>query len=153
MPGPAPTPSAILQARGSWRGQRKEEPELPVKAPGAPSWLSAEAKAEWRRQAKHLEVMGTIAEADRAMLALYCQAWAEFVETNKTIEEEGMTCTTDKGYVLPNPLVAIRNAAAERLVKLAAQFGFSPAARTRVRGGKKKKDEAKDGKGRFFQAG
>ena len=151
--GPAPTPTKLLKVRGSWRAKTREnEPELPVKAPPAPAFLNAEAKREWARQVKHLQTMGVIAEADRALLAFYCQAWAEFLEVNADLKKEGLTFSTETGYILPHPLVAIRNGAFERAKKIAAQFGFSPAARARLKGGAAKEDKP-DGKARFFEAG
>ncbi len=113
--GPAPTPTKLLKVRGSWRAKTREnEPELPVKAPPAPAFLNAEAEREWARQVKHLQTMGVIAEADRALLAFYCQAWAEFLEVNADLKKEGLTFSTETGYILPHPLVAIRNGAFER---------------------------------------
>lgn len=152
MRGPPPTPSPILTARGSWRaGSRVDEPALAVKAPGCPNWLSKEGKAEWRRQVKQLTALGVIGEIDRPLLAAFCEAWSEFVVAVDTLEEVGLTITTEKGYVLPHPLVAIKNAAVERMKALGQQFGFSPAARTRLRSTKKEKTPAT--KARFFQAG
>ncbi len=152
--GPAPTPTKILKARGSWRAQaRKNEPELPVKSPTCPAWLAPEAKAEWRRQVKLLEQTKLIAEVDRAALTAYCEAWAEFVQASGELAALGsLTTETESGYILPHPLVAIKNNAVERLTKIGAQFGFSPASRARLQtsGGEEK---AKDGKARFFQAG
>lgn len=151
MPGPAPTPSPMLRARGSWRANaRREEPELPCKAPACPQWLSVEAKAEWRRQVKHLEAMGVVAEIDRPMLAAFCEAWAEFVQAAAFIAEHGHIITTEKGYVLPHPQVAIKNSAVERLKAIGQQFGFSPAARTRLRTGKQAQSPVA-AKGRFFR--
>ena len=145
-----PTPAKILRARGSWRAKlRENEATLPVKAPPAPAWLSAEAKREWKLQVKQLEAMGLIAEADRALLAFYCQAWGEFVEADGRIKKEGLTLRTKEKYTYPNPLVGIRNGAFERAQKIAAQFGFSPAARARLKS-HGQNDPAPGSKDRFF---
>src|SRR5262245_50932234 len=79
--GPAPTPTSVLEARGSWRAKtRAGEPRLPTERPSGPAWLSKEAQAEWRRVTRELLRMGVLAKADRAMLAEYCEAWSELVE-------------------------------------------------------------------------
>lgn len=149
--GPAPTPSEILNARGSWRAEtRKDEPALPVKAPPCPPWLKGEGKKEWGRVTKLLVAMGVVAEIDRALLAFYCEAWAEFIEAADYIEENGHTVTLESGYVAIHPMVGVKNSAFERCVKIAAQFGFSPSARTRLRATAKRK-ESTNAKARFFK--
>lgn len=122
--GKAPTPTKILKARGSrWAAGRDGEPTLPVEAPTCPGWLGREAKAEWRRQVKHLVTMGVIAQADRALLAVWCETWAEFVALSGKVAADGADWR----------LRIAKNAAADRLVKAAQQFGFSPSARARLR--------------------
>jgi P27 family predicted phage terminase small subunit len=153
MRGPAPTPTAILEARGSPRAKlRLGEPRLPVERPSCPAWLKGEARAEWNRQAKALESAGILARCDRALLVAYCEAWGEFLQARQELEANGYTFTTDKGYVGPSPWVAIRNRAVERLVKLADRFGFSPAARARLHVVSDHGSEPDNGKLRFFRA-
>jgi len=122
-----------------------------VRAPTCPAWLGAEAKAEWKRQVKQLLAMNVLAEADRALLAAYCESWGEFVETARAIEAM-VQANLKAGYreAIAAGLVNAKNKAADRLNKLAQQFGLSPASRTRVRttGADKRGD---DGKGRFFK--
>src|SRR5262245_889783 len=76
--GPPPTPTAILNLRGSWRGkQRMGEVQFESGAPTCPAWLSKEAKAEWRRAVRLLASVGLLQKVDRALLACYCDCWAE----------------------------------------------------------------------------
>src|SRR5262245_34316505 len=131
--GPAPTPTELLSLRGSRRAAgRKGELRPPACAPSCPGWLVPEAKREWRRAVKQLLALGILAEIDRALLAAYCEAWAEFAAVSADLEKTSRLVETDKGNVIQSPLVGIRNRAAERLLRLAAQFGMSPAARTRI---------------------
>jgi P27 family predicted phage terminase small subunit len=153
--GQAPTPAKILKARGSWRAKGREQTEVHYEAgaPSCPAWLTKEAKAEWRRQVRQLTLAGVIEQADRAVLAAYCEAWSEFVTASRTLERDGYTTVTAKGRPMPSPWTTVKNHAATRLVKLAAHFGFSPAARTRVKAGAKASDgEGAGGKARFFSA-
>jgi P27 family predicted phage terminase small subunit len=114
-----------------------------LKSPSCPAWLSKEAKAEWRRQIKHLEELGLAAEVDRAVLAAYCDAWGELVEVNRLLEEAG-------GAKADNwRLLAVKARAGEQLAKLAAQFGFSPASRARVKV-PEQEQQSDNGKARFF---
>lgn len=142
--GPQPTPTPILKARGTFRaGRRRNEPAYPAAAPACPKFLGAEAKAEWRRQVKHLHEAGLLQATDRAVLAAYCEAWGEFVVLLGKAQEKGY------GEQVDWRLVNLKNAAAERLVRLAGQFGFSPAARVRL-AGQQKEQPKESGKSRYF---
>ena len=141
--GPMPTPTATLEARGSRLAPgRVGEPRPAVKAPPCPPWLKGECRAEWRRQARFLVQHRLIAEADRAMLAAFCEAWGDFVAAARAVQGDADA---------PEALCRRRDAACERLIKLADRFGFSPAARARVRSGPPAEGKG-DGKARFFQA-
>ncbi len=140
--GPAPTPTAVLKARGSWLAAKREkdgEPALPIKVPSAPAWLSKEARAEWKRQAKCLKAMRVVTEADRAALACWCEAWAEFVVLAQAIQEkvkpvsEGGLGLLGYTAAIAEGLLNAKTSATKRLLALAAQFGFTPSARTRLR--------------------
>jgi P27 family predicted phage terminase small subunit len=151
MPGPLPIPTSILEARGSWRAKVRTaagEPRPPVRAPSCPGWLSKDAKVEWRRAARVLVAMRVLCEGDRAVLTGYAQAWAEFRQADEAIQRTGLLVKDAEGGLKRNPLLAVRNAAHERMVKDAAQLGLTPAARTRVR----EIEENKGGtaKARFF---
>lgn len=147
--GPPPTPTAILQMRGSSLvPQREGELSFPVSAPSCPTWLNAEAKAEWKRQVKHLESAGVIAEVDRAALAAYCEAWGEFRDLCAEVQK---LAASDGGYTVAinRGLVNAKAKAVERLLRLAGQFGFTPAARTRIKA-PEQQEPKRDGVSRFF---
>lgn len=136
--GPAPKPSHLKLVEGTYRKGRapKNEPKPKVEIPSCPSWLHREAKREWRRIVKELEVLGLISQIDRAPLAAYCEAYAEWWEADRTIKDEGRYVTfitkTGSEYTQPHPAVAIKNNAIDRLRRFALQFGMTPAARARV---------------------
>lgn len=154
--GPAPTPAAILRMRGTHRRRKERDPSIPVSfvegKPACPSCLSKEAKAEWRRIVKHVEGIGLLSEADRAMLAAYCEAWGEFVALVQAVAqclkedpEGGMLTAIKTG------LLRAKSEASGRLLRLAQQFGLSPSSRRRVHaveegGG----GESEDGKSKYF---
>lgn len=129
--GPAPTPKHILQMRGSWRAKgRSGELQFPCERPSCPNWLSREAKAEWRRIVKELQAAGAIAKVDRTLLALYCDAVGEVeILTGRIAEREAAGADEKEIWHLRNA----RHKAADRVAKLAVQFGFSPAARCRIK--------------------
>jgi P27 family predicted phage terminase small subunit len=132
--GPAPTPTSLLKVRGSWRAKKRSgEPTPPVECPPCPDFLKGEAKREWQRLTQTLLEQKLLTQLDRGLLAAWCEAWAEFLETRKLLDREGYTTVTDSGTVLAHPVVWVKNAAVARLLQIAGQFGLSPAARTRIR--------------------
>ena len=130
--GPAPTPTKILESRGSWRAKlNPNEPKPATAKPTCPAWLTGEARKEWARQVSYLAAVGLIAKMDRAALACFCEAWGEFVEACQWIAKNGRTFVGPSGPRL-HPMLHVKNAAADRVLRLAAQFGFTPAARARL---------------------
>jgi P27 family predicted phage terminase small subunit len=98
-------------------------------------------RAEWKRISPHLERLGLISELDRAMLVGYCTAWADLEWAEKRIAalndgdptgERGRIWDTPSGYKQISVLMQIRNRALEQLKTFSAEFGLSPASRSRV---------------------
>lgn len=118
-----------------------------VSIPACPRHLDAEARSEWRRIGAHLEKLGLISEIDRAALAAYCVAWADFMWATKRIAElngpgdgreadksgeRGRIWDTPSGYKQISVPMQIRNRSMEQMHKFLNEFGMSPAARSRV---------------------
>lgn len=131
MPGPAPTPTDILRARGSWRADiRTGEVKFEAGAPTCPECLKGEAKREWTRIVEQLLGVGILQMPDRALLATWCEAWAEFVEIRNYLN--GLQSVEER--LAQWRTLAIRDRVVDKLNKLAQQFGFSPSARARIKG-------------------
>jgi P27 family predicted phage terminase small subunit len=130
MPGPARTPTAILQARGSWRAadRAKTEPQDDVQAPAAPKWLSKEAKAHWKFIVPILLSRRTLSVADLGHLVGMCEWWAEYVRAAARLNT-----WRSRYYVNPvdHPRVRMRSAW-EQYSKIAQRFGLTPADKTKV---------------------
>lgn len=144
MRGPPPNNSHTLRARGSRLAKKRAAEEAaagspgfmvaPVERPDCPDWLDGEARAEWERQLDALAELGAIAKVDRAALAAWCEAWAEFVECCNQIRAGKRVVEGAKpGSLVISPWVRMKNHAVDRLIKLGAQFGFTVAARSRIR--------------------
>lgn len=135
--GPLPVPTPILAARGSWLAPlRAGEVCFDQSPPACPAWLDKEGKAEWRRQVKQLDKAGILQIVDRAILASWCEAWSELSLLKKQIARR---TTGEGGEELDldsaGRLVRLKNAAVERLLRIAQHFGFSAATRARIRAG------------------
>jgi len=144
--GPKPLPANVHLLRGN--ASKKPLASLldevvrpDVAVPKCPDALSPEAKAEWKRITKHLRVLGLISQIDMAMLTGYCAAWGDYVWAEKRIAalnvedptgERGRIWDTPSGYKQISVLQQIKNRALDQLKSFAAEFGMSPAARSRV---------------------
>lgn len=122
-----------MQGNPGKRPLNDKEPKPLNKKPYCPSWLSTSAKTEWRRLANILHDAGLLTYVDRAALAGYCQAYARWKAAEEQLEGEKLVLMTDKGYCYPNPLIGISRSAFEDMRKMAAEFGMTPSARSRLK--------------------
>lgn len=94
--------------------------------------MRGKARSEWRRISAELVKLGLLTQVDRAALAAYCSAYGRWIEAEGYIKTDGLTITTPNGFMIPSPYVGIANKAVEQMGKFAAQFGFTPASRSRI---------------------
>ena len=113
--GNRPTPSAINKLRGNpgRRGRNKLEPKPCQGIDTRPAWLNPEAKREWARIVPELELIGLLTKVDRAILAIYCEIWGQFVDAVKA------------GKPLNVPAMA-------QMRLYAVEMGLTPAARVKL---------------------
>ena len=134
VPGPKPTPTGLRVLRGN-PGKRPlspREPRPPRGAPRCPDHLAGEARKEWRRASKLLAQLGLLTAIDRAALAMYCESWGRWVEAERAMQEYGVMMKSPNGFPMQSPYLAVANKAMEQMRQLLAEFGMSPASRTRV---------------------
>lgn len=132
--GPAPIPFEVKVIEGN-KGKKKlphNRPSFRPKAPRCPSWLDRTARREWRRLAPQLEKMRLLTEGDLAAFACYCKAYSDLQKAEEIMRTEGRIFTTEKGYMMPHPAVAMANQAMKSIKDFAIQFGFTPSARSRI---------------------
>lgn len=131
--GPKPAPTAIRELRGD-RADRMPQAE-PKPAPGIPAppvELSPAALAEWHRIAPILDRSRVLTEADGAALAIYCETFAEWINTTRRIRKLGMLIPTAAGGLKANPLVAISVKARADAARMLTEFGLTPSSRSKV---------------------
>ncbi|GAA4911319.1 phage terminase small subunit P27 family [Streptomonospora salina] len=109
--------------------------------PKAPTWLTREAAAEWRRVVPELTRLDLLKSEDRAALAAYCEAWSTFVTATRQVQKEGITVEAAQG-TLPHPAVAIARNAAKEVRAWAAHFGLTPSTEQAL--GRKADDGSED---------
>lgn len=132
---PKPTALKILEGNPGKRPLNDYEPKPEKKAPKCPVWLDKEAKKEWRRMSRQLEVIGVLTEVDMAAFAGYCQAYARWKEAEEFISKHGTIVKTPSGYWQQVPQVSIAQTYLKIMNKFCEEFGLTPSARSRITAG------------------
>lgn len=132
--GPKPASPELKLIRGE-RADRlnPEAPKADGGAPECPAHLDDEARAEWARVLDELRQLGVLSSTDRAVIALYCDYYSQWVRASQWVARTGLTVTTDKGAEKTNPAVTIGRAATVQMARLLSELGLTPSARNRVR--------------------
>lgn len=111
--------------------------------PDAPEVLTAAARAEWDRLLAAFGPTGLLTSTDRAVLACYCETWADWLEARAELENP----RHNKARVR-DAWRARAERAGKLLIRLAGELGFSPVARTRLPA---RKSEADDALGQYLR--
>jgi len=147
MRGPKPQPTALKLLRGlpGRRPVNLDEPCPELAGFEPPDWLSPEARAEWEARAPKLIELGLLTEIDIDTFGAYCQTRVDYQHAVAMLRQTGEVIRVnvtkyDKktqkpldGTVAASPYVRIRERSLARMQALAAEFGLSPSARSRVR--------------------
>jgi P27 family predicted phage terminase small subunit len=138
MRGRRPTPShlRLLQGNPQHRPINKSEPQPPpVETIDAPDYLTGYALDEWHRVAPGMQVMGLLTVLDIHILAAYGVAYSRWREVEEKLAELREKDPVTRGSLIDgkiNPLVKFSRNCATELLRYAGEFGFTPAARTRI---------------------
>jgi P27 family predicted phage terminase small subunit len=112
-------------------GEATASSELPPAVPivECPPELGDAARQEWNRLVPHLAKTGVLTEFDLGPLAIYCAAYGQWLEATAAIQQYGTMLKAPSGYPVQSPHVAIANKAADIMLKIAVEYGFTPASR------------------------
>lgn len=140
MPGPRPTPTLTLAARGSWRANERAGEPTPSALDDLtpPPGMKGRAAKVWKALAPRLAAAGVLTSADAHTFSRYCRLYAAWEEAMKAVEE-----SPDRGTVLTLGKLD------EMVRKLEGNFGLTPADRTGLR--IEQPETPADDKGRFFK--
>lgn len=127
-----PTVLKELEGNPGKRAVNKKEPKPEIVIPTCPPHLTGPARTEWNRITAELKKLKLIAQVDRGALVAYCMAWGDVVKATNKLKKEGEVIISDKGGMYQNPWMGIKNSAMDRMVKISAEFGMTPASRVRV---------------------
>ena len=144
-PRPMPTHLKLLRGNTGKRPLNKDEPhpEPFLDVPDPPLFLTGSASDEWWRTATELHRLGLLTKVDVPALAAYCFSFGQWKMAAESLERmqsgdpvmNGMLLKGKYGDAIVNPLVSIVRKHAADVVRYAAEFGLTPAARSRISAG------------------
>jgi len=129
---PKPTRVNVLTGNPGKRPLNLTEPRPEPVIPDCPAELGPAGRAEWDRLCHQLGTLNLLTSLDRAALAAYCGAYALWAEATEAIQKYGAMVKSPSGYPIQSPYVSIANRQAEIMMRIAAEFGFTPASRSRI---------------------
>jgi P27 family predicted phage terminase small subunit len=143
---PLPTHLRLLRGNPGKRAipQNEMMPDSSLDVPPAPVHVRGYALEEWNRLAPELHRFGLLTNVDLIPFAAYClcyQRWRQAEEALRVMADRdpltfGIIIKQGKdGIAGVNPLVYASARAAADMVRYAAEFGFTPAARARIAAG------------------
>jgi P27 family predicted phage terminase small subunit len=117
-------------------------PPVAPTCPAAPDFLDAYAREEWQRTAPILFNLGLLTKVDTALFAVYCSTYAQWRSATELLAEaaaadpetHGLLVERDSGLIA-NPLIGVARRAANDMLRVAGEFGMTPAARSRIAAG------------------
>lgn len=138
MAGRKKTPDHLKLVKGTAQKCRMnpEAPAANVGTASAPAWLSERAAELFDQISATLLGMGIASPDDTHALSLAASRLEEIEILTAVIEDAGRTYQTEAGLWKARPEVAMRNEAMRHSQSLLAEFGLTPAARSKVSAGK-----------------
>jgi P27 family predicted phage terminase small subunit len=141
MAGRKPKPDELKAKSGTLRKSRvnNNKPQFgKIEAlPLAPEYLDEEGARQWRTLVDQLDRAGMLQKTDLTVLAAYCLEWAMYVKHAKaamdgsdfyqTLSPEGVPTSFQV-----HPCTILANRALANCLKIASEFGFTPASRSRI---------------------
>lgn len=138
---PKPTRLKALTGNPGKRPLNPNEPRPEPAIPACPPHLGAVAQTEWARLIGELAKLRILTELDRGALAQYCHAYGLWVEATEAIQTFGAMVKSPSGYPIQSPYIAIANRQSEIMLRISAEFGLTPASRSRIAGPSSKAEE------------
>jgi len=127
------TPKGLKEITSS---QHKLPPETKETKPSrileCPPELGPVARQEWERIVGELTQLGVLSSFDRGPLAAYCTAYALWSDAMEMVQKHGAMIKSPNGFPMQSPYLSHLNKQAEIMMRIASEFGFTPASRSRI---------------------
>ena len=126
----------VKNLKGTRKKSRDPKPTMevePVKKVENPTNLINDfAEKEWEAKTKELNAAGDLFTVDLTMLIVYCNYVGIYCDCQERLKETGFNQESTSTYKPGYPEEKRMNDAAEKMIKLAKEFGFTPLARTKL---------------------
>lgn len=128
--------TAVKDAEGAYKKnpqrRNKNEPKAVEGRPDMPSVVQGNelAEAKWHHLCKMMEQLGVLSQTDSDLMAAYSVTWADWVELRVLVKKEGHSIVGGMGGMVVNPNAREMTTALKTLMKLAPEFGLTPASRS-----------------------
>lgn len=140
QPGTRPLPTEWKVITGAYdinpQRRNKLEPDAPAAEPTMPETLDAAGQRKWTETVDLMRQMGTLSIAYADLLGLYAESWAIYCKTVKQVQKLGAAIPQkDKeGNVKlrPNPFEVSMRATRLQLIRMEAELGLTPSAKSRL---------------------
>lgn len=109
------------------RAENEEKMKMRADHVVPPSWLNKRGEREFVRVAKLLLEIELINNADVTHLALYCDAYSQYISYKNQVRKHGMWIDGK-----PNPFILRMKDAASQVRSFASDLGLSPSARAKL---------------------
>lgn len=87
----------------------------------------------WRRVVAEMQRAGTYSEDCRDLVEAYCFQYVRWRNAEVTVAKDGaIVAAPNSGVPMHSPHLAVANGAFDRMLRLAAELGLTPASRGRV---------------------
>ena len=129
---PKPTRLKMLTGNPGKRPLNENEPRPEPTVLECPAELGPVARREWDRLASELAALKILTALDRAALAAYCNAYGLWAEATEAIQKYGSMIKSPSGFPVQSPYLAIANRQTEIMMRIASEFGFTPASQSRI---------------------
>lgn len=103
-----------------------------AKAKAAPSWMTSEAKAEWKRVFPILNERGVLTDADLGALETYCATMGRVRHLEKLCASVDPFVQSETSAPRPHPAFRMLDDAITQARQWAMQLGLTPASRAKA---------------------
>jgi P27 family predicted phage terminase small subunit len=132
MRGPRPKPTALKMLAGTASARAARcEPNPTSKAPLCPNWLPEGAKGLWTQLAVELEKAGCLKAVDGPAFSLLC-LHLHLATLAAQALKDGPLAKDGRGRTVKHPAAQILRDNSLAAKSYLAEFGMTPAARTRI---------------------
>lgn len=97
-----------------------------------PTDIESEAKDYVENVLSELDSRGVLEGVDQAALTMLARNYSMFIKASKQLEKEGLTITSDRGNISPNPLIKIAKDSQASAMKIMVEFGLTAKSRSKL---------------------